>query len=378
MKNKYTIGIDARTLYIKGGAKTYAENLLHSFDNKNKFILFGVKEHLEYKTLPTRLNQKNGLFRLIWENILLPLQINRNRIKLFHGLKGYVPIFGGYKKVVTVHDLSHFINPDLSNLVNRIYWRYISPYYIKRANHIITVSEATKRSLIKYLGINKNRITTIHLGYDKKKFTNKDKGSCLDNINLFLKKNKIKIKEPNKKDIILNVSTVCLRKNICNLIKAFNRVAAKNPRAVLLLAGRPGEGYEKIHKEYQRSSYKDRIYFLGFVPDEVVVSLYNIARVFAFPSFHEGFGLPILEAQACGCPVVTSNVTSMPEIAGESALLIDPYNVKEITKAITSVLNNNRLRLGLIDKGFKNIKRFSWEKCAGETLEVYQRLLNNE
>ena len=118
------------------------------------------------------------------------------------------------------------------------------------------------------------------------------------------------------------------------------------------------------------------VHLLGYVPDEELPILYNLTDIFAYPSLYEGFGLPILEAQACGCPVITSNVSSMPEVAGESAILVDPYNVEEIASAIHKVSSDKNLRDNLIQKGFENCKRFSWQRCEEETLKVYEEVCN--
>ena len=115
---------------------------------------------------------------------------------------------------------------------------------------------------------------------------------------------------------------------------------------------------------------------MDYVEEHVLISFYNVAKVFVYPSLYEGFGLPILEAQACGCPVITSNVSSMPEVAGESAILVDPYNVEEIASAIHKVSLDKNLRDNLIQKGFENCKRFSWQRCAEETLKVYEEVYN--
>jgi len=369
------IGIDARSLSVGGGVKVYSENLLNNFKNKNKIILFGPKKYKDY--LCNEIKIKNDSpFRIFYENILLPKKIKEKNISLFHGLKGVVPYFGNYKKIVTVHDLNHYTHSENFNYLDIIYWKIFFPIYIKKANKIIAISESTKKDLIKFLNVNPKKIVTIYEGFNKKLFYKKDKESCKKGVNNFLKNRNIQIKGFFNKKIILSVNTIQPNKNISSLIKSFDDLAKKNEDFILLIAGKKGWKYQEIFKTYNKSKYKPRIFFLDFVPDNILSDLYNTAEVFVYPSFYEGFGLPILEAQACGCPVVTSKISSMPEVAGKGVLLVNPYNTEEIGNAIFKIINDKKLRQEIIIKGFENIKRFSWEKCARETLKVYEEVLN--
>ncbi len=363
------IGIDARTLNVKGGSKTYASNLLHNIKDRENIILFGVDKFEDYKCVPEKTNQQNPFFRLYYEKFKLPKLLKDYKIDVFHGLKGVAPKINSVKIIITVHDLYVFKYPQYANFKDLIYWRYFSPKYIKKADKIIAVSYATKKDLIDYLKINPNKISVIWESYNNRIY--KINNNTTKTISFFREKN-IDIKD---KSIILNVNTISPRKNIQRIIQSFNEVAPDRPDTILLVVGRDGWKTRRIYKEYNKSPFKDRIYFIGFVPDEVIADLYNMASVFVYSSFYEGFGLPVLEAQACGCPVITSNVSSMPEVAGEAGILVDPNNVSSISEAISAVVDDNNYRKELITKGFNNIKIFSWEKCAEETKKIYKEVM---
>jgi len=372
--DKIKIAIDARTLDVKGGSRTYAKNFLYEFKNKKSAILFGPKKFENFNCHPIKSNQKNPLLKIFWEIFILPHLINKYHVNIFHGLKGFVPPFTYCRTVVTINDLASFVYPETNKFPDNFYWRYLIPFYIKRADHIIAISEATKRDLVKFLGIDPKKITTIHLAYSKKFFFIKNREGCYKKVDNLFKQKNINMKNLKQKKIILSVNTIQPRKNIVGLIKAFENIAGENEQVLLFLVGKWGWKYEEIKKTHAFSKYKNRIIFLGFVPDEILADLYNISFLLAYPSFYEGFGLPILEAQACGCPVITSDISSMPEIAGKGAIIINPYDINQITKAIEELINNKRLRDKLIKEGHKNIKRFSWKKTASETMEIYKML----
>lgn len=367
------IGIDARTLSVNGGSKTYASNLLLNIKKRENITLFGIDKFENYKCINEKLNQQSPFYRLYYDNLKLSRLLKKQKITIFHGLKGIAPKLKHIKIIITVHDTIFLVYPQFGTLKELIYWKYISPKDINKADHIIAISNSTKKDLIERLRIHPKNITVIHESYNSNLY--KIRKSSYKNINKFLKQKGIDIKD---KKIILNVNTISPRKNISGLIKAFNLIAKKNPNLILIISGRDGWKTKKTYEEYNKSYFKNRIYFLGFTPEKIVADLYNIARVFVYPSFYEGFGLPILEAQACGCPVITSNVSSMPEVAGSSGILINPNNVNEIADAIFKVISNKKFRYKLIKKGYENLKRFSWKKCAEETLKVYEEVHNEK
>ena len=208
------------------------------------------------------------------------------------------------------------------------------------------------------------KIEVIYEGYDKQKFRVDVLVNSLKHFNLV------------PKSYFLFVGTVQPRKNLERLIKAFSR----QPDDYLVIVGQKGWLSDEIYNlpkkqwiEDERSSLAGKVKFLGYVPDEDMPAIYTGAIALTFPSLFEGFGLPILEAQACGCPVITSNVSSMPEVAGKGAVYVDPYSIDDIVKGMVRV-KSHESRVKLIRAGFENVKRFSWEKCAMETLKVLEEV----
>lgn len=273
--------------------------------------------------------------------------------------------------VVTIHDVIPLEFPDhypagIKGSVNK----FLQKKSLKRVAAVITDSQYSKKSITKYLGVSENKIFSISLapvGYFQK-IDDKHK----------LEKIKNKYNLPAK--FALFTGNVNWNKNLLNLSKASVKADID-----LVLIGKSFEERNnldhpelKSFKEFLKTfSSNSKIHILGFVTDEDLVAITNLADVQLLPSLAEGFGLPILEAQICGTPVITSNISSMPEVAGRGALMVDPTSVEDISRAITRIINNQEIREELINEGFKNIKRFSWEKTAQETNEVYDKVLHS-
>ena len=227
----------------------------------------------------------------------------------------------------------------------------------KEAGIIIAISESTKKDLVKVIGFNEEKITVAYPGLDKNKFYPQSK----DKIAQVMKKYQLG-------NYILGLGTQEPRKNFPKIINAFKNLESDLELAIV---GKYGWG-----KEIGNSNKK--IKFLGYVPDEDLAPLYSGASVFVYPSLYEGFGMPIVEAQACGCPVITSNTSSMPEAAGQGAILINPQKTAEITQAIQKITLNQNLRKKLVKDGAKNARRFSWIKTAEKVLAAAQKLATNQ
>ncbi len=376
------IGIDARTINVMGGSRTYLVNLLQQLrkiDKVNEYYLFGVSNFLDYNCIPSNI-RPNSLFRLFYDYFILPKQLKRLKIDLFHGVKGALPnVPTNIKKVVTIHDAIPFIFPQQFKLITLIFWKLSLRLSMSKANKIISVSSATKKDIIRIFHPQKNKVKVILEGFEKENFKTRDKKECYKKVTTFLNGEKaILIKKIENKKIILNVNSLNLRKNIPLLLKAFDVHANNNKDSILIIIGKETPYTKNILQIYKQCKNKSRIYFLNFVPDEMVSYFYNIATVFVYPSFYEGFGLPILEAQACGCPVITSNTSSMPEVAGKSAILINPNSIRSVMGAINKIINNKKAQKDLISSGLDNIKRFSWANCAKETIEVYNEVCNEK
>jgi glycosyltransferase involved in cell wall biosynthesis len=268
--------------------------------------------------------------------------------------------------VVTVHDVTPLVfskhyPAGIRGKVNL----YFQKKALKKASRVITVSEASKRDITKYLGINENKIDVIYSGVSKefKKINDKSK---LEGV-----KNKYKLPS----QFAFYSGNVNWNKNILNMTEA-----VLNAGLDLVIVGKSFSNRNNLdHSELksfkaflEKYDGNPKIHILGFVPTGEMVSILNAASVALFVSFYEGFGFPILEAQKCEVPVITSNTSSMPEVGGDGVLYVNPEDVDEITTAIVSVVNNNDIKKELIEKGLKNVERFSWEKCAKETVAVYR------
>ena len=331
----------------------------------------------------------------------------------------------GLKTVVTVHDLGSEYLPSMHQIKQRVYLSFMQKYQLKTATKIIAVSKATKDNLVKKIGIDPGKIEVIYEGYDQNLFKQVKNDSLVNSLRHYNSsslsslraeglqpKTYVSAKQkgkvlPKAGSYFLFVGTVQPRKNLERLIMAFKifcHSGAKRSEAIesrsykqslsarlqladrsasaslqddnlkLVIAGSKGWLSDEIYELPKKLGIEEQVKFLGYVAEEVLSALYSGALALTFPSLFEGFGLPILEAQACGCPVLTSNVSSMPEVAGTSAgggaIFVDPYSIDDIVKGMVEITNKDTKRR-VIEAGFLNIKKFSWEKCARETLEVF-------
>lgn len=291
---------------------------------------------------------KGHLPRLLWVN-KLSLQNQKEVIFNTSQLEGCLY---HKKQIITVHDLIPLIFPR-QHPRQYHYFKYLLPIILKRNIEIITVSDYTKDLLIDLYKIHKQRIFVIRNGISEH-FLN-----CKLNSQ--------------KQNYILYIGKLSPTKNIKGLIKAFEiLVNIYNLDLKLKLTGY----IEKLYFEID-NKIKNKVEFIGFPCDNDLLDLYRNALLFVFPSLSEGFGLPPLEAMACGCPVVVSNVASLPEVCGDAAYYVDPYNVESIADGIYKVLTNETLRQGMIQKGIERAKLFSWEKSAEEHLKVFEEVLNS-
>ncbi|KKU83908.1 MAG: putative glycosyltransferase [Parcubacteria group bacterium GW2011_GWA2_47_8b] len=265
-------------------------------------------------------------------------------------------------RIVTFHDLSFLHHPYFFSRRQR-FWHWLQGIkeQARRADKIIAVSEFTKSDLVNLLGVPTEKIQVIYSGIAE------EFRAIANNAN-FLPNNA-------NKPFILCLGTLEPRKNVTAIIRAFNILKA-DPSFKdwqLVIAGRPGWLFKNILKEAKLSVWRDDIIFRGAVSGDERVLLYNLARVFVYPSFFEGFGFPPLEAQACGCPTVAADRTSLPEILGDSALLVNPWKVEDLAGAIKKAATDERERKRLIKNGLENARRFSWEKTAKQTLELFNQ-----
>jgi glycosyltransferase involved in cell wall biosynthesis len=367
------IAIDASTISTQGGPRTYVLGLLEAllkFDQENEYTIFyNDQSHLgrfpgaQEIVLPG----KKPLARLWREHLLLPSACRRERIDLLHCPKSAIPFRSPCPVVVTLHDLIPLKNPETEKLAARLYWHLQIPIAARRSDFIITVSEHARREIIADFNVAAERIRAIMLGFDPAMGGKRDRSTT----------QKILAKHNLPDDYILYVGTIQPRKNLATLIEAFHLL--KRDRDVphkLVIVGRKGWLYDQLFTRIHKLGLDDEILFTGFVPDEELPSIYDRACVFVYLSLFEGFGLPPLEAMACGVPVITSNTTSLPEVVGDAGITLPPTDVSRVHEALRLVLGDEALRKTMRHTGLKRAQMFSWEAAAQETLEVYKAVLS--
>ena len=287
------------------------------------------------------------------DRISLPAFFKKNNINIFHRPSGYtMPKSDHVFKVLTVHDLRTLTIGDQ-------YYKQNIEHYRKTLSTVdmcVVVSECTKRDLIEHMKMDEKKIRVTYLGADKK-FAPAPKAQ------MEAVKQKYNLNEP----FLLSVGSVP-RKNISRILQSYAASAYKDKYLLVLSC------YLEVQKHWQTAKdlgVSQRIRILDNVGNEDLVPLYSACQCFVFPSLYEGFGLPIVEAMQCGAPVITSNMSSCPEIAGDAAIFVDPNNVQEITDAIDQLCRNDNLRRELIQKGFERVKLFSWDRLAQEMKNIY-------
>lgn len=230
--------------------------------------------------------------------------------------------------------------------------------YLGEADAIITISEYSKKELIDKLNIPPEKISVVYLGVDTNMFRPIDRGDAREKLGL-----------PQDKKIILHVGSEDPRKNVPNLIKAFCGLLKKDPNVLLI---RVGEKRVETERLIKKLGLEKSVFYYNQVSNEDLILFYNSSDIFVFPSFHEGFGLPVLEAMACGVPVITSNISSLPEVVGDGGIMVDPSDTKTLSGAMHELLTDEDLRYGMIKKGLEQAKTFSWKRTALDTLKVYE------
>ncbi len=287
-----------------------------------------------------------------------------------------VPLIHPVRTIVTVHGLEYEFCPSAYSFWERFYMRISIKNSCRWASGIISVSENTKKDLMKLYGVAENKIKVIYEGCNNNfefRISNFESNQNDKNSKIKTLEFHSKFKIQNSK-FLLFLGRIEERKNIGNIVKAFEILKEKYKiQHKLVLAGKPGYGWENIKAQITNSKNKNEILELGFVSEEEKWELLKNAEVFVFPTQYEGFGIPILEAQSVGCPVVASNNSSIVEVADGSALLVDPQSPAEISEAIYKIISNQPFKKDLIEKGLENVQRFSWEKCAREVRAILMK-----
>jgi len=346
------------------GVERYIIELIKAFGKiENEFKIY-VLLNKRYTKFRSQINFGDPIYspttyRIINDQIWIPYITLKLKADLVHFPVFGAPVFCQTPAVLTIHDATPWKFPETISKGMRLYYKPLYKQSVKRAKHIITVSNSSKNDLIAALNIPTNKITTIYEAVDRD-FFNIDNLHHLSPLDLNLK-------------YLLSVGTLEPRKNVKILLEAYAILKSKYkiPHK-LVFTGRKGW----IDNLKVDESLKEDIIFTGFIPDENLPSVYNNAAVYVFPSLYEGFGFPILEAFALKVPVVSSDTSSLPEIGGNGCLYANSGSAAEFAEQIYSILKDNGLRNMLVDNGNKILQNFSWTKCGLETLQVYRNILN--
>jgi len=378
------IGIDIRTLMDKhySGVSIYTLNLVQEIlkqDDRNQYKLFYNSAKKVNERLPEFNLNNITIHRTAYPNKILNYLlfsfINRPYVDRQLGVDiffmphiNFVSLSKSAKNIVTVHDLSFLHYPYFFTKRQNFWHRALKiKKLLLNATYIIAVSENTKRDIMYFYGIAENKIKVIYSGIDKS-FKPIDRSD-----DRFLKiQHKYKLPEK----FILYLGNIEPRKNIESILEAYFLLRNKNTHSELklVIAGNLAWKHNIIKTMVKNSAYENDVYFLGYIDQEEKPYLYNLASLFIFPSFYEGFGFPPLEAAACGTPVICSNRASLPEIMNESAILINPHNITEIKEAMLQILTDQDLRKEMSLRGVEHAKQYTWKKCAHEIIDLFHEV----
>jgi glycosyltransferase involved in cell wall biosynthesis len=374
--------MDARVLFWRGtGSGRYFNNLLinlMNIDYADEYFLYFGELHESDKTRLENDFQKVvvrsfscrhlpvSTQALLWDNVQLPPFLKSDNIDIFHSPYYILPLIKSCKLVVTVHDLIFEIFPSDYSLWDRLSHRTVTRSAVQKADKVIVPSTCTKQDVMRLYGVPEKKIEVIYEAAD-------DNFRPIDKP---LAKKAIEQKYGIKDNFILYVGSIRPRKNIEKLVKAFYNLRKDyKSNFKLVVAGKVGMRID-FNGFIKRFGLENEVVHTEYVSDDDLPLLYNAAELFVYPSLYEGFGLPPLEAMACGTPVIASNIPSIAEVINDAGVLVDPQNEKELTLSMRDVLENEDLKKELRRKGIARARSFSWKDMAKKTLEAYQEVVN--
>lgn len=372
------IGIDATALPQQPvGAGNYIIQLIRAFargSSQAEFTIFtqrhglpllGVSERPGFRlvTLP----DQTPALRLMWEQTTFPILAARHKLDLLHSLHYTLPLAYPGRRVVTFHDLTFFLFPQLHTLPKRYFFRLFIHLSRRRATAIIADSESTRQDAIRLAKVPPGKIRAILLGVTPDFHPENDPA--------LLRAVRQKYSLPER--FLLFVGLLEPRKNLPALLQAFASLPPQQPEVRLVIVGRQGWMYDQTLRLVQELGIADKVHFTGYVDQPDLPRVYNLAQMAVYPSTYEGFGFPVLEAMACGTPVITTDVSSMPEITGEAGVLVPPGNIPALAQAIQRLLSDPLERQHRAALGIARAANFTWERTAIQTLAVYQDCLRS-
>jgi glycosyltransferase involved in cell wall biosynthesis len=379
------IGIDARfAIHQRRGIGNYTLKLIQhlaDMDASNQYILYVDND--EYEILPKNKNIVTKVIKpsnyMLWEQIALPMQAVKDGIQILHcpGNTAPLTLNGNIKLVASIMDVMYLKSyaelPKSSSIyqrAGRLYRRAVVPRSMNRLSRVITISHYSKKDIAKHFpDLGDEKIRVIYLAASER-YRELDKGSSLRAVN-----DRFGIDGR----YVMTLGAMDPRKNTEMVIR--NYIELRNEKKIsekLFVIGISDWKQLNVPKEVQESRHWKDVIFVDYVTDDELVMIYNAAALFLYPSLYEGFGIPLLEAMACGTPIITSNTTAIPEIVGDSAYLISPRDGGQLKRAVVEMIRDDQARNAYIRKGLEKVKDYSWKKMAGETLNLYRQIAGEQ
>lgn len=369
------IGINGRFLAAKRtGVQRAAYNLIRSLvtvDRQNEYFLFTSEhqlgnpdwQHENVTVVPSRIREGENIRNHIWEQFTLPKLAKKHKVDLLHSPANLAPILYKGKSVVHIHDLCFVVNPQWYSFSFRTLYNLVIPRLARRAAKVITNSNNSRNDLLQYCNLEADKVSQVYWAVDDMFLQSMNSNTGNQDVGL--------------DDYILYVGSLEPRKNIGTLLQAYEQMRTENPQIKTKLVLIGGESHVFADVRLRVKNYVEDVHFKGFVNDEMLLSFYKKAKLFVYPSLYEGFGLPPLEAMATGIPVVTSITSSIPEVVGDSALMVSPYDASQLSKTMTRALIDENLRELMISRGLEQVQKFNWYRVARNTLAVYYEVHNS-
>jgi glycosyltransferase involved in cell wall biosynthesis len=359
--------------FRRAGISYYIEELLRHLgeaDRVNRYTVYTTRglgnEALglpaNFAVRPSRLPTINPRVRVPWDQIVAPALASLADVNVYHSTHAVIPLFMRAPSVVTIHDLSPMSFPQTFRRHNRVYLNWATQVSVRRARHILAVSEFTKRELVRLLSVPPERITVTHNAVDAR-FAPPDPARLAA----------FRAAKGLPERFLLFIGTLEPRKNLVTLLEAYARIAEETDVPLIVGGGR-GWMFEPVFARLEALGLKGRVHFPGYLEHDEMPLWYAAATAFVFPSLWEGFGIPPLEAMACGTPVVASNAASLPEVVGDAGIMVAPTDADALADALRRVLRDGALREELRARGFEQARRFSWRATAERTVRVYEQI----
>ncbi len=372
------IAIDATSVpRQRAGAGTYIYNLVQALaqvDRENTYFVFAKRETFDgrslqrdgFRLVPVRLSSR--LARMLWEQAMLPLQLSRLGVDVLHSPHYTTPLASaGWRRVITFHDVTFFLLPRRYPVLRRLYFQGASRAGARLADLAIAVSETVKGDVVRHLGLPAESVRAVPLAPAPGFHPLEDSARM----------EAVRERYGLPPSFILNVGTLEPGKNQATLVRAFHRLKQQGVEQGLVIAGQKGWMYEKLFRLVDGLGLRDEVRFVGHLPEDDLAAVYNMADLFVFPSLYEGFGLPPLEAMACGLPVVASRAPALVEVLDGAALLVDACDVSALAETSAKALRDKRLRSRLRKQGLERASRFSWQRTARGTVTAYEAALSS-